>query len=61
MLRKAGFERIAVELKKESREYIREWLPGSGAEDYVVSAAIIAFKGQKKAADASTKECSSKC
>jgi len=44
MLRAAGFEAVRVVPKPESREYIKQWLPGSGAEDYVVSAEVTATK-----------------
>jgi hypothetical protein len=44
MLTQAGFEAINVEVKEESREVIAQWMPGSGAEDYVVSANISATK-----------------
>ncbi len=44
LLRSAGFDRVAVNVKPESREFIREWMPGSGAEDYVASATIEAIK-----------------
>ena len=39
-----GFVRVAIKLKDESREYIQHWMPGSGAEDYVVAAEVIAKK-----------------
>jgi AhpD family alkylhydroperoxidase len=45
MLRGAGFESIDILLKEESREFIRAWFPGSGAEDFVLSADIRARKG----------------
>lgn len=44
MLRDAQFEEVTVAMKPESAEYIKEWLPGSGAEQYVVSANITATK-----------------
>lgn len=40
----AGFNDVNVEVKPESREVIKQWMPGSGAEDFVVSAAITATK-----------------
>jgi hypothetical protein len=42
----AGFENIRIRSKDESRTFIREWMPGSKAEDYVVSATIEAIKPQ---------------
>ena len=44
MLRTAGFCDISVFVKEESREFIKDWFPGSGIEDYVVSASIEAKK-----------------
>jgi hypothetical protein len=35
---------VRVRLKEESRAIISQWLPGSGAEDYVVGAEITARK-----------------
>ena len=43
-LRAAGFTDIAVTPKPESRELIATWAPGTGIEDFVVSAAIEARK-----------------
>jgi SAM-dependent methyltransferase len=44
LLRGAGFDRIRVDVKAESRTFIRDWMPGSGVEDYVASATIEAVK-----------------
>jgi SAM-dependent methyltransferase len=49
LLRAAGFESVRVEVKEESRSFIREWIPGSGAEEYVASATIQAVKPGGKA------------
>ena len=43
-MREAGFERVSIIPKDESREFIREWAPERGVEDYVVSAHIEAVK-----------------
>jgi SAM-dependent methyltransferase len=44
MLQDAGFRNISIEANYKSREFIKEWAPGSKAEDYIVSAIIRAKK-----------------
>ncbi len=44
LLRLTGFENIRIKPKDESRTFIRDWMPGSRLEDYVVSATIEAVK-----------------
>ena len=44
MLESAGFGDIRISPKDGSREFIRDWAPGSGVEEYVVSAYIQAVK-----------------
>ncbi len=46
-LTEAGFEKILVDVKEESREGIKDWVPGSGIENYVASAIITAKKPSK--------------
>jgi SAM-dependent methyltransferase len=40
----AGFEEIRIRQKEESREFIRDWVPGRGVEAYIASATIEAAK-----------------
>ncbi len=44
MLNQAGFSKIRIDVKEQSKEFIKDWFPGSGAENYVRSAAIEAVK-----------------
>jgi len=44
MLRHAGFEDIRIRPQDASREFIRNWVPGSNAADCVLSATIEAIK-----------------
>lgn len=44
LLRAAGFRAAHVEVNPASAAFIRDWMPGSGAEEYVASATITATK-----------------
>jgi len=44
MMQQAGFKEIKIEPRDESREFIKDWAPGSKIEDYVISASIQAIK-----------------
>jgi len=44
ILSDAGFANIKIQLKEESREFIKDWAAGRGIEQYVVSAIILADK-----------------
>lgn len=44
MLKEAGFTNIRIQPKDESREFIRDWVPGMKVEGFVVSATIEAVK-----------------
>lgn len=47
LLDAAGFVNVAIEPNDESREFIKEWVPGRHVEDYVVSATIEARKPEQ--------------
>lgn len=44
ILSEIGFSEISVELNIDSQKFIKNWAPGSGAENYVCSAIITARK-----------------
>lgn len=44
ILEQTGFMDIVIETQEESRSFIKDWVPGSDAENYVVSAKIKAIK-----------------
>ncbi|MGB1259953.1 MAG: arsenite methyltransferase, partial [Akkermansiaceae bacterium] len=44
MIKDAGFTEISIRPKDESKEFIRDWAPGSNIENYIVSASIEAVK-----------------
>lgn len=44
MLHQCGFTNIKVVADEKSRTMISQWIPGSGSEDFVASAAITAVK-----------------
>lgn len=44
MLSEAGFDEVKVEINEASREFIKDWFPGTGIESYVASAKIEAVK-----------------
>jgi len=44
LLMEAGFVDVTVDVRPESRSFIRDWMPGSGAEEFVASATIRATR-----------------
>lgn len=44
ILSEIGFKNIKVQLKEESKQFIKDWFPGSGVEEYILSAEIKAEK-----------------
>lgn len=51
MIEAAGFEKVAIDPKDESKEFIRDWAPHHNVTDYVVSATIEAVKPGEPAFD----------
>jgi arsenite methyltransferase len=46
LMKSAGFEAIRIDVKAYSTQLVSQWFPGSGAENFVASADIEAFKPQ---------------
>jgi arsenite methyltransferase len=44
ILQQSGFTQITIEPKDESKEFIKDWVPGANIADYIVSAVIKAIK-----------------
>jgi len=44
MLERSGFINITIQPKAESRNFLKDWLPGANIENYIVSAVIQAVK-----------------
>lgn len=44
ILNKAGFVNIGIDVEEESHEFIKEWAPEYGVENYVIAAKITATK-----------------
>ncbi len=44
ILEDSGFEKINIAPKDDSKDFIKDWAPGRGVEDYVLSATIEAVK-----------------
>ncbi|MDH5598783.1 MAG: arsenite methyltransferase [Cyclobacteriaceae bacterium] len=44
MLKQVGFTEVTLKAKDESREFLKDWVPGKNIQDYIVSATIEAIK-----------------
>jgi len=44
LLTQAGFTDVKIEIKPNAAEFIKDWMPGSGAEKVITSAYIHALK-----------------
>lgn len=47
LLLEVGFTDVRITVRPESRAFIRDWMPGSGSEDFIASATIEATRPQK--------------
>lgn len=61
ILTEAGFVDIKIEIKPGSRDFIRNWMPGSGFEKFVASAYIKATKPEASASLKATQSDSPCC
>mmetsp|Transcript_35340 Transcript_35340/g.77276 ORF Transcript_35340/g.77276 Transcript_35340/m.77276 type:complete len:123 (-) Transcript_35340:77-445(-) len=61
LLLSAGFSDIKIEVKENAAEIIKDWMPGSGAEQYITSAYVTARKGEDSFAAGFDLKPSSKC
>lgn len=52
LLADSGFTNINITPKDESKDFIKDWAPGRGVEDYVVSATIEAIKKRENCCSA---------
>lgn len=48
ILQSVGFRQAGVRIKEASKEFIRDWFPGSGIERYVRSADVVGVKPNEK-------------
>jgi arsenite methyltransferase len=44
MLEESGFINISIQSKDESKDFIKDWVPNSNVENYIVSSVIKAAK-----------------
>lgn len=47
-LQAAGFTDVSVRPRESSREFVKDWIPGSKAEDFVLAADVTARKPASK-------------
>lgn len=48
MLADAGFSDIRIQVKENASDFIKDWIPGSGAEQFITSAYVTAVKPASK-------------